>query len=51
MTTTVGFMSTANHASASGGGIYSDRGILTGAVPGPGGNVFLNTPDDVLFQE
>ena len=42
---------TANHASLTGGGIYSDGGILTGAVPGTGGNVFLNTPDDVLFQE
>jgi len=39
---------TGNTASDDGGGIYNSCGTLNGAVPGTGGNVFGNTPDDIV---
>ena len=39
---------TGNTASLDGGGIWTnDRKLLHGAVPGPGGNVYGNRPDDI----
>ena len=39
-----------NTASTSGGGIWTSGGTLNNVVPGAGGNVFGNVPDDVFSQ-
>jgi hypothetical protein len=37
-----------NHARSSSGGIFNFAGTLNGVVAGSGGNVFDNTPEDVV---
>jgi hypothetical protein len=40
--------SVSRNKATSGGGIYNDLGTLNNAIAGAGGNVYANTPDNVV---